>query len=201
MGRLAVLGVVLLLAGSESDYDRWTTGIKRLTNDEGGVCTTFRIGVNRWLTAKHCIRAEHAIGEQEVTLMRVAKDDDIAELRSEGEIESGFIFKIADKAPEIGDMTVIIGFSSPAYLVKPVTFFGPVMGGQWDDMKPNITMIQAMVAPGGSGSPVLVNGKVVSITTGVANLPGPHPGMTGAIFSYGPTLKQMQKFLKVRDAG
>ena len=80
MGRLAVLGLVLLLAGSESDYDRWTTGVRRLTNDNDGTCTAFRIGVNRWLTAKHCVTLEHTIGGQEALLMRAAKDDDIAEL-------------------------------------------------------------------------------------------------------------------------
>jgi S1-C subfamily serine protease len=206
MGRvLAVVGVcvfaqcVHLFAHGDTHYDRWVSGIKLLINDDGKACTAFRIGVDRWLTVNHCIATAHAISGYAAFVLKTDKETDLALLRLEAEEQPiGYVFQIADKAPDIGEATVTVGYSAGAK--TPVTFYGPVMGGTFPQLlgSRELLLIQAMGAPGGSGSPVLVNGKVVSVMTGGANLLGPKPTTLGAVFSYGPTWAQLRKFLGMK---
>ena len=185
---------LLLLCGTSlaSDYGDWVSGIKALTDGEHQ-CTAFRVNVAPWVSAGHCNFDPAKLGEWTVKQVKLSKDPDLSLYQVDPEdIGPGFVFKFAAKDPEVGDEAVIVGYFAGAK--DPITFFGRIMGGHYEDLKAK-RYVQAMGAPGGSGSPVLVNGKVVSVLTGGANLSGGDVPI-GAIFTYGPDLAQIREFLK-----
>ena len=139
----------------------------QLTDSRRTFCTAFSIdeAVGMWQTAAHCVLAMQeqgmgfTVGGYEASAIFVDVDLDLAVVLSKAKAKA---FELSNVAPAVGAAVVVKGFpyGLPNLIVTtgkiaarnvPITHWGPV------------DILDLTVAGGNSGSPVLLNGKVVGV--------------------------------------
>ena len=130
-------------------------------------CTAFSIdeAVGMWMTAAHCTNAatengwEFSVGGYEATTVFEDLAADVAVVLSKAKAKA---FELSDKAPSVGTVVVVKGF--PYGLPRLITTEGKVAARNVpiDHWGP-VDILDLTVAGGNSGSPVLMDGKVVGV--------------------------------------
>lgn len=148
------------------------------------VCTTFSINEKKhyWLTANHCVRKNtlYYVADQAAWVVDRDEDVDLAVLKTD---VIAAAVPIADAVPEIGSIGIVIGWPS-GHLVPT---YGWLMTNDaelevrndegWFHFphKGHYMLFAMPVYPGHSGSPIFVDGKLVSVAQ-VGS-----PSMTGGV--------------------
>lgn len=138
-------------------------------------CTAFSINEKDglWLTAGHCAEAA-IIAEAPATLVALDLDNDLALFSGAKRpaLQLG-------KPPKMGDAIHIVGYPGDPTPPKPLNFWGRVSleAVEFGDVR-RVMLIHHGGEPGMSGSPVLVNGKVVSVLLGALKYPSIQYGAT-----------------------
>ena len=191
MGRLGLLaaGMLSLALAGGNDYRLIAESVRRF-HTETTTCTAWKAHLaDLWVTAAHCVpineRTDALIGEDFAMLLKVDRDDDLALYRLVDVTTSSRPLLLAKHAPEIGDAVVIFGYVKD--MTQPATFFGHVMGGQIPKHESRMLLHEGG-GPGSSGGPVLVDGKVVGVIGGGAQVP--------SVVVYAASHGALKKFLK-----
>lgn len=191
-----ILSLSLLLpvqASSVSDMlHRVMKSVAYLKHDKDGACTTFLVGIpDRWAAANHCVGKDMKINGEDVTVIKVSEELDLAMLRG----PEGTMLPIAKKAPELGDRVYLVGWPAGWEGERPMVFFGNVATDPYhDDQLGHV--LYGLDAGGGRG---MSGGPIV-------NEKGDVVGMVEALMGGVPTVnsqtmwtqqwKDIQKFYK-----
>ena len=148
-------------------------GIASIEGDGRVFCTAFAVAENTWATAAHCaifalqLKGQGVFVTIDGTYAEVIAVDGIWDLATMHSKYSGPVLGLSDQAPVVGDVVVIKGFPygmGPAATQGHVAALNvPIEGYHMSNI------LDITVAGGNSGSPVLLNGKVIGILWGGFN--------------------------------
>lgn len=185
MGRAiaAIALSVLMFTGglAGASYNTLAQSVKRMALADG-VCTAWATAPERYVTAGHCTGFGATIGGLPATLLRVDEEHDLALYAVVGDTAPGL--PLATRAPRIGDHVVTIGY--PHGIPNALITVGHIGGGSLPGLT-GALITDAPSAPGASGGPYLVNGRVVGVLTAGTQVPA---------LTLGTALKDLKEFLQ-----
>lgn len=154
--------------------------IQKLVRGERGLCTTWNVAPNRWVTDDHCVKEgggmfdeedEHyvydfTIAGKPAKLVKAEPAYDLALLVSQDLVSVPL--KVAKDKPDIGDPVTIVGFPRMWELNErhdPITLKAEIraLSVKSECSAAFQIIMQGPIAGGNSGSPIFRGSKVVSV--------------------------------------
>ena len=147
----------------QRDILDWNTGLVYRAN----TCTVFSINEKHkfWLTAAHCLRHGPVFIDNTSTFITAIDEANDLVVLTAPKLKVRAL-KMATQAPTWRDKVLLIGhpfglnpiFMVPGEIANPDAYLGPI-----DTSDKNYALFSAPCAGGNSGSPVLKDGKVISV--------------------------------------